>query len=92
MINIQPIGSISILDVSESQIQYALVPWILAFNAEWLDVTNEEHIINPYIEVSEINLNRIDDPTWQAKYLAVIDEFKALCENFNCQYIRLISK
>jgi len=59
--NIKPIGSISILDVSESEIPAVLVAWILAFNVEWLDVNNEEHIINPYTEVSEINLNRIED-------------------------------
>jgi hypothetical protein len=90
MNKIQPIGSISILDVSESQIPTALVAWILAFNAEWLDVNNEEHIVNPYTEVSEINLNRIDNPTQQREYLSVINQFRDLCETFNCQYIRLI--
>ena len=71
--NIKPIGSISILDVEASEIPAVLAAWILAFNVEWLDVSNEEHIINPYTEVSETELNRIEHPDWRAKYLDVIN-------------------
>jgi len=62
-----------------------------ALESGWIE-HDGEHIINPYTEVSEINLNRIEDPTWKTNYLAVMNQFRDLCETFNCQYIRLISK
>lgn len=88
--NIKPIGSISILDVEASEIPGDLIGWLLDFNPGWADAINEEHIINPYADLSEVKIEYIDDSDLQAQYLDVIKQFQDLCETFNCQYIRLI--
>lgn len=85
-VNIKPVGVISVLDIDKKEIPLELEAWLNASSIIWIDTVAEEHILNPYTE--------LDIPANTPQYIEeaikdALEQLKNLCEDFNCQYVRL---